>query len=279
MQLTSPVSEADYNAYYELRWKILRAPWNQPRGSERDDREADSTHLMVVEGNGAVAGVGRLHFNGISEAQIFKLSEALKAIRDRQVPRYFEIVEGMDERLRQQRVVVLGGVVGPAVWPRVEVDFNEAVDRVYKAAQLARAGRGRTVIVSAGNQPWSASQWAEADLIRDLLVEWGVSKEAVFLEGSSRNTWENAVYSKNIINSIHCGSVLLVTSAAHMPRAVAAFKSAGVDVVPVSTDVRVTAGGGFAAVKLLPDARALAMTSEAIREWIGRKFYQLQGWN
>ena len=54
MQLTSPVSEADYDAYYELRWKILRAPWNQPRGSERDDREADSTHLMVVEGNGAL---------------------------------------------------------------------------------------------------------------------------------------------------------------------------------------------------------------------------------
>jgi GNAT superfamily N-acetyltransferase len=77
MQLTSPVSEADYNAYYELRWKILRAPWNQPRGSERDDREADSTHLMVVEGNGAVAGVGRLHFNGISEAQIRYMAVAV----------------------------------------------------------------------------------------------------------------------------------------------------------------------------------------------------------
>ena len=112
-------------------------------------------------------------------------------------------------------IVVLGGVVGPAVWPRVEVELNEGVDRVYKAAQLVRAGRGDMVIVSAGNQPWSASQWTEADLIRDLLVEWGVSKEAVFLEGSSRNTWENAVYSKNLIDSIHCGSVLLVTSAAH----------------------------------------------------------------
>jgi uncharacterized SAM-binding protein YcdF (DUF218 family) len=176
-------------------------------------------------------------------------------------------------------IVVLGGVVGPALWPRVEVDFTDAIDRVYKAAQLARAGRGDMVIVSAGNQPWSASQWTEADLIRDLLVEWGVSKEAVFLEGSSRNTWENALYSRNLIESIHCGSALLVTSAAHMPRAVAAFNSAGIEVVPVSTDVRVTAGGGFVAAKLLPDARALAMTSEAIREWIGQKVYQLQGWN
>lgn len=49
-------------------------------------------------------------FQGISEAQIFKLSEALKAIRDRQVNRYFEIVGTMDDELRRQRVVVLGGV-------------------------------------------------------------------------------------------------------------------------------------------------------------------------
>ncbi len=45
---------------------------------------------------------------------------------------------------------------------------------------------------------------AEADLIRDLLMEWGVPKDAIFLEGSSRNTRENALYSKNILNAINC---------------------------------------------------------------------------
>jgi uncharacterized SAM-binding protein YcdF (DUF218 family) len=176
-------------------------------------------------------------------------------------------------------IVVLGGAVGPAVWPRVDIELNEAVDRVYKAAQLAREGRGRFVVVSGGDQPWSASPWAEAEVIRDLLVEWGVRADAIFLEGSSRNTRENALYSKNLLDSIHCNSTLLVTSAAHMPRAVAAFQSAGVDVVPVSTDVRVVDGGRLSVTMLLPDARALAMTSEAIREWIGRMFYQFQGWN
>lgn len=177
-----------------------------------------------------------------------------------------------------QCAVVLGGSLSPPLAPRREVEMQESVDRVYKAAQLFRAGKARYVIASAGNQPWSASPWAEADLTRDLLVEWGVPEQSIFLEGSSRNTRENAVYSKNLVDSINCGEVLLVTSAAHMPRAVAAFRSAGVSVIPVSTDVRVVQGGGLAPLALLPDARALAMTTDAIREWIGHWVYALKGW-
>jgi uncharacterized SAM-binding protein YcdF (DUF218 family) len=176
-------------------------------------------------------------------------------------------------------LVLLGGAVGPAMPPRVDIELNEAVDRVYKAAQVHRAGRAKFVIVTAGNQPWSESPWAEADLLRDLLMEWGVPKDAIFLEGSSRNTRENALYSKIMIESMHCGTTLRVTSAAHMPRAVAAFQSVGVSVVAVSTDVQVVQQGTLSAVALLPSADALAMTSEAIREWIGMWMYRLQGWS
>jgi uncharacterized SAM-binding protein YcdF (DUF218 family) len=176
-------------------------------------------------------------------------------------------------------IVVLGGVVSPPLAPRVDMELNESVDRVYKAAQLYRAGKAQYLIATAGNQPWSLSPWAEADLIRDLLMEWGVPKDAIFLEGSSRNTRENAVYSKMVIDSIHCETSLLVTSAAHMPRAVAAFQAVGVAIVPVSTDVRVIDKGLPAPMDFLPNAGALAMTSEALREWIGSAVYRMQGWN
>ena len=175
--------------------------------------------------------------------------------------------------------VLLGGAVSPPLKPRVDVEFSESIDRVYKAAQLYRAGKVRMLVVTAGNQPWSLSPWAEADLIRELLVEWGVPKEAIFLEGSSRNTRENAVYSKNLIESIHCESSLLVTSAAHMPRAVAAFRAVGVSITPVSTDVRAVESGTLVAMDFLPSAGALAMTTEAIRELIGGWVYRMQGWN
>jgi len=176
-------------------------------------------------------------------------------------------------------IIVLGGVLGAALKPRVDTEFYDSIDRVYKAAQLYRASKGRSLIVTAGNQPWSASPWAEADLIRDLLVEWGVPKESIFLEGSSRNTRENAIYSKNLVDSINCQQSLLVTSAAHMPRAVAAFRGVGVAVVPVSTDVRIVEGGQTTVMDYMPNASALAMTSDALREWIGQVFYKLQGWN
>jgi uncharacterized SAM-binding protein YcdF (DUF218 family) len=176
-------------------------------------------------------------------------------------------------------IVLLGGAVSPPMKPRVDTELSESIDRVYKAAQLFRAGKARMLIVTAGNQPWSLSPWAEADLIRELLVEWGVPKEAIFLEGSSRNTRENAIYSRNLIDSINCESSLLVTSAAHMPRAVAAFQAVGVSITPISTDVRVVEESTPAAMDFLPSAGALAMTTEAIRELIGGWVYRMQGWN
>lgn len=176
-------------------------------------------------------------------------------------------------------LVVLGGALEAAAAPRVDIEMSEAVDRVYKAAQLYRAGKTPLIIVTGGRQVWSKDVPSEADLIRELLMEWGVPRDAIILEGSSRNTRENAMYSKFAADSLGCEQALLVTSAAHMPRSVAAFEAVGLSVVPVSTDVRVADTKHLTAMDFLPDARALAMSSDAIRELIGRWVYQMQGWN
>jgi thioesterase domain-containing protein len=60
-QLSAPQTEAQWSAYYQLRWKMLRAPWGQPEGSERDETEAESFHRMVCTETGEVVAVGRLH--------------------------------------------------------------------------------------------------------------------------------------------------------------------------------------------------------------------------
>ena len=176
-------------------------------------------------------------------------------------------------------IIVLGGVVEAPILPRVDIEFNDAIDRVYKTAELFRAGKAPYVIVTGGNQPWSESGTAEAELIREVLMGWGVPEDAIFLEGSSRNTRENALYSQNIINAIACEKPLLVTSAAHMQRAVAAFGSVGTRVIPVVTDVRVAGTALPAVMDFIPDSQALGMTSDAIREWVGQKVYAMQGWN
>ena len=81
MKIIEPSTPGEYQRYYDLRWKILRAPWNQPRGSEQDDLEQSSSHFMVIENNQAVVGVGRLHFNSIREAQIRYMAIEIKQQR------------------------------------------------------------------------------------------------------------------------------------------------------------------------------------------------------
>ena len=75
--LIEPSSPDELDRYYRLRWEILRAPWNQPPGSERDLLEEHSTHIMAINSLQELLGVGRLHFNSISEAQIRYMAVAM----------------------------------------------------------------------------------------------------------------------------------------------------------------------------------------------------------
>jgi ribosomal protein S18 acetylase RimI-like enzyme len=70
MRLSEPHTETEWSLYYDLRWRVLRAPWGQPRGSERDEHDHASTHLLVLDPAGNAVGAGRLHFNSLCEAQV-----------------------------------------------------------------------------------------------------------------------------------------------------------------------------------------------------------------
>jgi GNAT superfamily N-acetyltransferase len=68
--LTEPQSDSDWEKYFDLRWRVLRAAWDQPRGTERDDQEAQSIHVMVCDALRAPLAIGRVHFNSRSEGQV-----------------------------------------------------------------------------------------------------------------------------------------------------------------------------------------------------------------
>jgi len=75
----APESKSDWDKYFDLRWRVLRSPWNQPRGSEKDDLEATSFHLMIAGTDSEALAVGRLHFNSPAEAQIRYMAVAPEA--------------------------------------------------------------------------------------------------------------------------------------------------------------------------------------------------------
>ncbi len=176
-------------------------------------------------------------------------------------------------------IVLMGGAVAPVMPPGTDIDMYDSVDRVRKAAQLQRMGKGEMIIVSAGNQPWSQYALPEAESIKVLLMEWGVPADAIVLDRKSRNTRENAVNSASLIQKWRCGTPLLVTSAVHMPRAVKAFSRVRVNVFPVSTDVRVIELPQMTVFDYLPNAGALKMTTDAMREWLSQWVYEFRGWN
>lgn len=70
MKISSPSNPEEFEKYYRLRWEVLRKPWNQPIGSERDDTENSSLHLMSLDDEGNVTGVCRMHLNTPEEAQV-----------------------------------------------------------------------------------------------------------------------------------------------------------------------------------------------------------------
>ncbi len=176
-------------------------------------------------------------------------------------------------------LVLLGGAVDPVAPPREEVELNEGADRVREAALLYNVAKAQTIIASGGKQPWSPYEESEARAMRTLLLEWGVPKGMVVIEEKSRNTRENALYTVEMLQHMDCGTPLLVTSAAHMKRAVGAFAVLGQKVTPVPVDIRAIEMEDFGWMELLPTADALKMTTDAVREWIGRQVYEMRGWN
>jgi N-acetylglutamate synthase-like GNAT family acetyltransferase len=68
--ISEPQTKEQLDAYYLLRYEILRKPWNQPLGSEKDTIEADCIHLMACDQRKNVLGVCRLQFNSNAEVQL-----------------------------------------------------------------------------------------------------------------------------------------------------------------------------------------------------------------
>lgn len=70
VQVRPPKNREEWERYFDLRWRVLRAPWNQPRGSEQDDREDVSIHVAVWDQSGRALAVGRLQLNSEAEGQV-----------------------------------------------------------------------------------------------------------------------------------------------------------------------------------------------------------------
>lgn len=217
----------------------------------------------------ALIGGGALVLWGFSTPVV---SDALRGRLEGQHP-----PTRIDSLPSAEAVVVLGGGVSPPRPPRIHPDLNDAADRVWHAARLYQAGKAPLVIASGGTQPWKRPRALEAPATNVLLQDWGVPGDDILLESKSANTYENAIRTAELMDRRGLDCVLLVTSALHMPRALAVFRSAGIKAVPAPTDVQVD-DRIYTVLDVLPDAGALAGSTAAIREYVGHLVYDWRGW-
>ena len=113
----------------------------------------------------------------------------------------------------------------------------------------------------------------------DLLVEWGIPREALVLERRSRNTYENALYSKELLDERGIRDVLVVTSAEHMWRSLAVFRSLGLEAIPAATDYSGGVDISYASPEVwLPSAGTLEGVAASLKEYMGVFVYWLRGW-
>jgi uncharacterized SAM-binding protein YcdF (DUF218 family) len=173
-------------------------------------------------------------------------------------------------------VVLGGGFEGAINLARGGYEMNSGGDRYVEAAILARRFPSARILVSGGTGAMLLNAEADADTAPRLLAALGVAPERLILENRSRNTAENAEFSKELVKPGPGETWLLVTSAYHMPRAVGLFRKVGFQVVPWPSDYRTSGreGVGFFRDN---EIDALQNTTLAVREWIGLIAYWLSG--
>ncbi|HIJ80384.1 MAG TPA: YdcF family protein [Desulfuromonadales bacterium] len=118
---------------------------------------------------------------------------------------------------------------------------------------------------------------AEAQLVRRFMIDLGVPSARILVEDKSRDTIENARFSRKILQQRGFTRPLLVTSAFHMRRAKEAFRKAGVAVTPVPSSFQTSRHRPPVWADWFPDAGALGTTSTVLREYLGLLYYTLAG--
>ncbi|MDW8280292.1 MAG: YdcF family protein [Myxococcales bacterium] len=176
-------------------------------------------------------------------------------------------------------IVVLGGGTTGRSAEQPEVEISASGGRLLHGLRLYQAGKAPLLILSGGGLGDGES---EAEQMRTILREWGVPDRALLLEPRSRNTYENAVETVELAARHRLRRLLLVTSAFHMPRALALFRrqgrARGIDIVPSPTGRYTGHRRPFRLLAVLPDAGALANSTLALREQLGLAVYWLRGW-
>ena len=173
-------------------------------------------------------------------------------------------------------IIILGGAIDADLSAsHGTVVFTRAADRVIEAAALARQYPKARIIFSGGSASLTDGP-READYATAVFERLGVARDRLVMERQSRNTTENAEFSRQLAAPKSGERWLLVTSAYHMPRSIGIFRKVGFPVEPYPVDWRT--GGPGDLLEFTPFVLdGLEHTEIAVREYLGLVAYWISG--
>jgi len=174
-------------------------------------------------------------------------------------------------------VVVLTGMTDMKAAKGNQVEMGEAGDRILAGVALVRWGHADTLLIAGGSGDLFDQSASEALALNRFAIEFGVPADRILLDTTSRNTYENAVEVRPWLQEAGLLDIILVTSAAHMPRSMGCFRKVGLDPLPYPVDFR-NRWGKYDPFSLLPKAGDLQRSSTAVKEYMGLIMYWLQGY-
>lgn len=175
--------------------------------------------------------------------------------------------------------ILLGGYTDLSVaQPAGVVSFSRAGNRMTSTLALYKTGKIKKILLTGGSGKLLGEEALEAPVARWYLQQVGVPDSAVLMEDQSRNTWENAVFSKRLLDSIAPKSkCLLITSAWHLPRAKGCFEKAGLPCDVFGADFFGEQDLGNPYHWLEPDWESIMKWEFLLKEWVGWSVYRLKG--
>jgi len=119
---------------------------------------------------------------------------------------------------RADAVVVLAGMVDARAARGDQVEMGEAADRILAGVELVRQGRADYLVIAGGSGDLFDQSVSEALILNRFAIRLGVPEDRILLDTTSRNTHENAVQARALLQQAGLSDAILVTSAMHMPR-------------------------------------------------------------
>ena len=183
-------------------------------------------------------------------------------------------LQSVKDVTKADAIVVLSGMISTInSKEKLSYEFNDSIDRILSGIDLFKEDKASFLILTNGKMPWSVGI-PEGEYLKEFSIKFGIPEESILLTDNVQNTDQEAKAVAKLLNTNKV-TIILVTSAFHMPRAKKVFEAANIKVIPFAVDFK-TQIKKITIIDFIPSANSLKDTSHFFREMIGRLYYNLK---